>query len=159
MPELQQMKQSVARAVQELYGVVRVFEHGPSEEKSRVGCGVDHAHLHFVPVDLDLASAVSPFLPVTVRFSPAGSRECRIAHFSGDEYLYFEEPNGLGQIATHRGFGSQLFRRAIAAHLGMPEEFSWREHQQLTNVSATIATVRAWAKGQFAYDGPAENAA
>lgn len=33
------------------------FEHGPQDRDSSVGCGVDQAHLHLVPLPFDLLSA------------------------------------------------------------------------------------------------------
>src|SRR6266852_4207519 len=36
------------------FGPVTLFEHGPSYDGSRLGCGVDHAHLLVVPLPFDL---------------------------------------------------------------------------------------------------------
>ena len=34
---------------------VTMFEHGASHTGSIMGCGVDHAHVHLVPLDFNLA--------------------------------------------------------------------------------------------------------
>ncbi|MCI0722878.1 MAG: hypothetical protein L0338_28495 [Acidobacteria bacterium] len=143
--ELHEMKHIACSILQLLYGEVSVFEHGPSRGNCKVGCSVDHAHLHIVPVQFDLASAVTPFLPEDADWSRGGLAECRSAFHRGEDYLYLEQPIGAGRITTHRALGSQLFRRAIASRVGTPNQFDWREHPELPNVIATIKKVRAWA--------------
>lgn len=142
--ELNEFKAILYAALNECYGAAVAFEHGPSADNSAAGCGVDHAHLHMVPVTLDLTVEVTPYLPAGVRWTPAGLRECQEAHSNGLDYLYFEKPNERGRIATECALGSQLFRRAIAAELGIPEQYSWREHPQLRNTMETIKVIRSW---------------
>jgi diadenosine tetraphosphate (Ap4A) HIT family hydrolase len=136
--EMHQFKHFLFAELQRQYGQVCAFEHGPARANLSIGCGVDHAHLHIVPVAFDLASAVKSFLPKDASWSKAGLGECRDAFRRGQDYLYLEQPVGLGRIATHQQIGSQLFRRAIATRIGMPEQFNWREYPQVSNVSATI---------------------
>ncbi len=141
--EMQEMKHFICSVLQQYYGQVCTFEHGPSRANLSVGCGVDHAHLHIVPVAFDLASAVTSFLPEDAFWSEAGLEECRDAFGRCEDYLYLEQPIGAGRIAAHQGFGSQLFRRAIATRIGALNQFNWREYPQLPNVAATIDKVRA----------------
>ncbi len=143
--EAKHVKNALVSQMTRTYSSVCAFEHGPSKANSLIGCGVDHAHLHIVALKFDLLPAVQPFLPKDVRWSPASLAECQTAHSRGDDYLYLEQPIGLGRIASHGEFGSQLFRRAIASQIGLPDQFSWREHPQLSNVSATIHQARTWA--------------
>lgn len=140
--EMEQVKDNLYKLLVGVYGDVCAFEHGPSRANVSVGCGVDHAHLHLVPVAFDLCSAVAPFLPTDAAWNAGGLRECAAAFNRGEDYLYVEQAAGDGQIATHSDFGSQLLRRAIAARLGVPNQFNWREHPQLANISATIDTVQ-----------------
>lgn len=140
--EMQEMKRVVCSLLQKHYGKVCAFEHGPSRPNCRVGCGVDHAHLHFVPIGFDLASAVGPFLPQSVHWSEAGLRECQTAFTQGEDYLYLEQPIDTGRIAVYKGFGSQLFRRAIATQIGASNQFNWRQYPQFSNVTATVDKIR-----------------
>lgn len=140
--EAQEMKRILCSILQQHYGQVCAFEHGPSRPNCSVGCSVDHAHLHVVPVAFDLASAVSPFLPEDARWSEAGVKECQAAFGRGEDYLYLEQPIGAGRIVTHKEFESQLFRRAIAARIGALNQFNWREYPQLPNVLTTINKLR-----------------
>jgi ATP adenylyltransferase len=136
--EMQQLKETVCRQLQQNYGTVSAFEHGPGQKQRKVGCGVDHAHLHILPADFDLSGAVSPYLPAGARWSAANLAECRAAVNHGEDYLYLEQPIGNVRIVRHQDLGSQLFRRAIAAHLGAPDEFDWRDNPQMENVKQTI---------------------
>jgi diadenosine tetraphosphate (Ap4A) HIT family hydrolase len=147
--ELQAMKTCLCSALRQTHEHVCVFEHGPSKANLNIGCGVDHAHLHFLPAAFDLATAVAPFLPADTLWSQAQIEECQEAFYRGNDYLYLEQPIGAGRIATHRAFGSQLFRRAIASQIGATNQFNWREYPQLPNVHATINMVRAWDGGMF----------
>ena len=130
------------------YGTVAAFEHGPSMASRTVGCGVDHAHLHLVPLQFDLAAEVLPFLPDCVTWSNAGIEGCKNAHAQGEDYLYLEQPIGSGRITTHDEFGSQLFRKAIATRLGMHDQYNWHEYQQLATVMNTIDSVRTWSSSE-----------
>lgn len=141
--EMQEMKYLISSILQQHYGEVCIFEHGPSKAHISVGCGVDHAHIHFVPLTFDLGSAATPFLPEGIHWLESGFDGCKAAFSRGEDYLYFEQPVGYGYIAKHNGFASQVFRRAIASSIGFPDQFSWREHPQFTNVFATIDKLQA----------------
>ncbi len=141
-----EMKDFLCSALQEIYGNVCLFEHGPSRENLKLGCGVDHAHLHLVPIQFDISTAVSPFLPKDIIWSNAGLSQCQATFAQGEDYLYFEQPIGSGHIAVNQNLGSQLFRRAIASRVDTFSQFNWKEYPQLPNVSATINKVRAWKK-------------
>jgi ATP adenylyltransferase len=147
LPELQELKETVREHLTSIYGPVCMFEHGPAKEQRNVGCGVDHAHLHMVPVDFDLSAAVTPYLPRDSRLHEANLTDCQAASRDGEDYLYLEQPIGQGRIARHRDLGSQLFRRAIAAHLGVPGEFNWRTNPRIENVNQTIEAFKGVKQG------------
>jgi Diadenosine tetraphosphate (Ap4A) hydrolase and other HIT family hydrolases len=136
--ELEDMKAKVSAHVRSAYGEVCVFEHGPAFASGKVGCSVDHAHLHLVPLSFDLSEAARLFMPQDSEWSKASWRECREAHLAGKDYLYFEQPAGYGSISMHTDFGSQVFRRAIASQIGRPDAFNWREHPELDTITRTI---------------------
>ncbi len=141
---LNEFKNRLAGALEQRYGSVCAFEHGPSRENCLVGCGVDHAHLHLVPFSFDLCSAVAPYLPPRIAWSQASFAECQAAHQKGLDYLYLEQPIGYGRIVTHPKFGSQVFRRGIAARLGISHKFNWREYPEISTVLATVEEVKTW---------------
>lgn len=136
--EMQHVQRAAAVTLRRQYGELCAFEHGPHAAELRVGCGVDHAHLHLLPLDFDLAIAASRLMPPGARWEAADASACRSAFREGLDYLYVEQPLGRGRIAVHADFGSQVLRRAIAKHLGTPEKFDWRSHPQTQVVARTI---------------------
>lgn len=139
--ELEQTKSAVAQTLSQHYGQVCAFEHGPNSVNRQVGCGVDHAHLHLVPLDFDLRKAAEGFTPSELHWTPATLNSCRTVFRGGWDYLYIEQPLGHGYIAAHKALGSQILRKAVAAHLGVPEEFNWRDFPQFETISRTIRTL------------------
>lgn len=138
LEEMESMKSHVVTNLTGRYGDLCAFEHGPSEKGRKVGCGVDHAHLHIVPIDFDLATWSAPYLPPGVGWKEGDFSDCRAAFLQGHDYLYFEQPLGSGRIAVHDKFGSQIFRKAIAARTGIPDQFNWRDHPKFENIARTI---------------------
>jgi ATP adenylyltransferase len=140
--EMDSIKVRAVSTVSAEYGSVCVFEHGPSGANHQVGCGVDHAHTHIVPVDFDLAGAAEAFMPGDVRWHEnAAWGDCRKAFLDQSDYLYLEQANRPSLIATHDNFGNQVFRRAIAAQMGIPQQFNWREHPRIDVIGDTV---RRW---------------
>jgi len=140
--EMMEVKQELASRLSETFGDLCAFEHGASRTKRNVGCGVDHAHLHVVPINFELRRAAQRFLPSGQRWSSGNLDDCRKAYAEGRDYLYLEQPLGSGSIAVDDDFGSQVFRRAIANELGMSDEYNWREHPQFPNIVSTVRTLQ-----------------
>jgi diadenosine tetraphosphate (Ap4A) HIT family hydrolase len=135
--EFATFKQDVAARLSMVYGDICAFEHGPCAPRRQVGCGVDHAHVHLVPLGFDLGNAATAFVP-GVAWQPASWSECNRVVAQELDYLFVEQPLGSGRIAVANQFGSQVLRRAIASSLGRPEEFNWRTHRQELNIEKTI---------------------
>ena len=143
MDELDALKRAVCESLRDEFGEVWTFEHGPAAEKRTCGCGVDHAHLHAVPLAFDLIKRAKPFLPAEVDFQPGTLTDCRAAASRGLDYLYAEKwGSALGSIACSEEIGSQVFRRAVASHQHMVEQYNWREHQHLETVEKTIRRMK-----------------
>ena len=117
---------------------VVAFEHGPSAAKHGTGCGVDHAHLHLVPIECDLLATVRPFVPSTAEWKVCHWAERVDAYQSGLDYLYLKRPGSGGLITIANDFGSQVFRKAISSHLGIDGEFSWRDYPRIETVTRTM---------------------
>ena len=96
---------------------------------------------HLVPVHFNIVQSAVHYLPAATLWSPADWANCRRAYDASLDYLYVEQPHGVGQIAVGTGFGSQVLRRAIAAALGRPDEFDWRSHPQSHTIAKTLKTL------------------
>ncbi len=117
------------------------FEHGPGRSGEPLGCGVDHAHLHVVPLaqgPFETARTIAPEL-VWAAF-PAGIRGLADAT-AGSSYIYLEDEAGAW-LSVGEDLPSQLLRRAIAHDLGRSDEWNWRDHPQNETVGHTIASLR-----------------
>lgn len=126
---------------------VRIFEHGSQGQGSLVGCGVDHAHMHLVP----LRDTLEPWIR---RQSPSLDwhrvRLAQVAERAGDrEYLLYSDdvaaPDPRCLLSLPSQPTSQFFRRALASAQGRPKQFDYRVHAFLPNVSVTQATLTSWA--------------
>ena len=140
--EMEGLKSRVTTHLTSIYGNLCAFEHGPGKLGRQVGCGVDHAHLHVVPVNFDLIAASAPYLPPDVQWRDADLADCNAAFEEGHDYLYVEQPLGHGRIAVHDKFGSQIFRKAIAAQAGLPDQYNWRDYPKFENMARTIEACR-----------------
>jgi diadenosine tetraphosphate (Ap4A) HIT family hydrolase len=122
---------------------VVAFEHGPSAVEHGTGCGVDHAHLHLVPLEVDLVSLAAPFIDPNLHWYWGDWQERTDAYQAGLDYLFVKDQISGGHLIVAKDFGSQVFRKAIAAHLSMPAQFSWREYPMLHTLNRTIAGLTA----------------
>lgn len=143
IPELQELKTRMGELLESVYGPVCAFEHGPGKKRRNVGCGVDHAHLHMVPIAFDLATAAAPYLPQNSLWEKADQAQCQAAALDGLDYIYVEQPINRGRILRHQDMGSQTLRRAIAAHIGVSDDFNWRTHPQIENVNRTFRALES----------------
>jgi len=124
------------------FGPVTRFEHGPSQEGSVVGCGVDHAHLHLVPLDFDLAAAARRHpLARSLRWV-RGASASHAVHPANQAFLTVTTPFGEQWEATG-DIPSQFFRRVIAQELGVAERFDWRQESNPTALARTIGSLPA----------------
>lgn len=120
------------------------FEHGPKHVGSAVGCGVDYAHLHLI---LDAPFSLEGLMD-QVRTGSNLSWESIVSdqaygQLTGDgSYLVV----GQGQRAFFAmgvdNIGSQFLRRMVAATIGQPDTWNYRQHPQSQNIAQTIETFR-----------------
>jgi ATP adenylyltransferase len=152
--ELKRLKNYISLILHRHYGDVVVFEHGPHEPAERVGCGVDHAHLHVVPLNFDLLDAVPAVSNATLEWRAADGFQAAGNLFNArTPYLYVEQPVGNPKIAAAWDAPSQLFRRVIAQSIGSPGSFDWRTNPMELNVVSTIETVRgSFSSEEFSND-------
>ncbi|MCK1734811.1 hypothetical protein IVA79_12770 [Bradyrhizobium sp. 138] len=136
-----QIIEDIARSFGRNLTEVIWFEHGATEPRSIVGCGVDHAHIHIL--------LEPPFsferLCDEVR-SDVGLRWCS---GRGDAYTALDACQSYLVVGSGTQFllaqsvetaGSQFFRRAIARIVGREAAWDYRSHPHIENVAETIAT-------------------
>jgi ATP adenylyltransferase len=144
--ELNYLIDHVTQIIKNEYGNYIIFEHGPIEELTLVGCGVDYAHIHIVPIELDL-STINSISKSSWNWDAASGIEDSISfHDNGIPYIYFQDNFGSKYIGTSSKIPSQFFRRIISDILGVPEKFNWKEFYLLDNISATYAKLAKYKK-------------
>jgi ATP adenylyltransferase len=117
--------------------VVR-FEHGPAISQSKVGCGVDYAHLHIVPVNFDLIEGLETRLNVHYQWLEIESIQSLTSVPQDSDYLYYRNSANRHFVTHQKDIQSQLFRRVIAHQLSTPEAFDWKRFPQVDTVEETI---------------------
>jgi ATP adenylyltransferase len=132
----------IAEHWQDSFGPLTWFEHGPTEDRSSVGCGVDHAHLHLVPAgQLDLLAGARELFPYLAFREVSGPEAASIPVALGHSYLYLRTENGRSWLAASQDIPSQAFRRVIAHQQGRPDQYDWKAFQRLDAVEATLKLV------------------
>ena len=138
--EMERAQATLERLLVERFGgTVQLFEHGNSTSGTRVGCSVEHAHLHFVPGAPDVWPAVAREMDWRAMEHPL-DEEAR-----GREYIRYRRANGDWFICTvdaRRELPSQYMRRHLAHALGIAEEWNWREDRRFAVTAATMARLR-----------------
>jgi diadenosine tetraphosphate (Ap4A) HIT family hydrolase len=134
LEELEQLRQRVHSILTAEYGYCIFFEHGIRAEGSG-GCGIDHAHLHAVPV------AANGVLDV-LRREFGG---CAIHDFAGikeaieqeSSYLFFEDSSASRYVFPVTELPSQYMRKLVADSIDK-SDWDWRKCGQEPELIATL---------------------
>jgi diadenosine tetraphosphate (Ap4A) HIT family hydrolase len=137
-----ELQDSIEDVLRESFGALVAFEHG-SGNRNATGCGISHAHLHFVPVAKEpdqLPSA--PFLKWKA------CPEDRVDHLASvvsatDGYLFYLDSCERAWASQTSTMPSQ-FMRSWVAPLCLPTlDWDWRSDDGANPaVHATIAWMR-----------------
>ena len=144
LSELRLLTDFVSVAVRECFGDLALFEHGPVVPRQSVGCGVDHAHFHFVPTSCDLIDGLRGVFFEDLHWQEVQGISDAAGFPSSSPYLYVEQPFGRAFLTSHPRLGSQLFRRVIATHMGRQSSYDWRVFPEEQNAWCTAARIEAW---------------
>ncbi len=127
---------------------VRMFEHGAVNSRSPTGCGVDHAHLHLVPLDVDIRETFKELGP-TLNWETVESKFVASYTNRREYLLYCDDATALNPVccvAILRRPTSQFFRRAVASAIGKPSAYDYRHHPELHNVLETQKAMTRYAR-------------
>src|SRR5206468_4124900 len=111
------LRQKIALAAERKFGSVLFWEHGIACGASG-GCGVSHAHVHFLPMERPLLSELIPKL--IERFPDSQSiqfPQLREAVDALTSYLYWSTSSDSGVLERSNSIPSQLMRNIVAEHL------------------------------------------
>ena len=121
--ELDFLFRRVRKAIRKLYGVCIFFEHGIRGSGSG-GCGIDHAHMHAVPVAGDGVLAV-------LARDFGGWQIQRLADINekvdpSSSYLFYEASSAKRYVFPVQDLPSQYMRKLVAESIGK-RDWDWRK--------------------------------
>jgi ATP adenylyltransferase len=116
------------------------FEHGATEPRSIVGCGVDHAHIHILLTppfsfeglceEAQAEAGLGWFFGRGDAYAAIDSSQSYFVAGHGDQFLLAQSVEAAG---------SQFFRKAIARIVDRDAAWDYQSHPHMENVVETIA--------------------
>jgi ATP adenylyltransferase len=134
--EVEEIKGTLTRRMSSLYGRYVFFEHGARHARSG-GCGIDHAHLHALPLS---AAEVLPKLKDQFPHRRIGSLFELKSETSNASYLYCEDSPSESWVFFPTFLPSQYMRQLIAEALGI-SHWDWRQSGREDALLATRTEV------------------
>lgn len=129
----------IKESVENKFGPVVLFEHGSAGAGRTAGCGVDHAHMHIVPLNFDLRISVEKISNEVGKYEWTKVKT-RPASRPGFDYIYLSDKTG-SWITYAPLLPSQVIRRAIANEIGA-DEWDWKKDNQSERMLRVAATLR-----------------
>jgi ATP adenylyltransferase len=118
-------------------GTVYEFEHGPARAGGTLGCGVDQAHLHIVPLSVNLVEKVRSIPGTLINIPPDVSDAWSLVP-NGVDYLFVRNTETkLGAIVLPSTLRSQTIRQIIADGVGSSDAWDYREATGLKHAMRT----------------------
>jgi diadenosine tetraphosphate (Ap4A) HIT family hydrolase len=143
--ELGELQARVGRRLSSFGDRLFLFEHGNRMVGGALGCGVDQAHLHIVPLPFDLLQSVANNADNDIVWSSLnGASSFREAVLVDTEYVSIMNPSNreaiVGKVLRPK---SQWVRRVIAGELGCTKGWDYKRHPNLHNLLGTVAGYNA----------------
>lgn len=135
--ELTALLDHLDQAIRKTFASPTLFEHGAVCRNSGFGCGIDHAHLHVVPLPFDLLVASRNRLD-----NPWVRAKAPWLEPAQTPYLTIRRPGDAHWMrASPKAIQSQFFRRVIAEKLGSTE-FHYDRVPATENAVATLKALQ-----------------
>jgi len=141
--ELVSLYAETKEVLRNAYSTSIVFEHGAAGPALRAGCCVDHAHLHFVPVNVDLSPDLREAFP---EFRISSLLEIRALFEKPREYLYFETNDDRKYVYAVHDIPPQYLRRLVARKLGVEDKSDWAIYRGKQELLRTISKLSEWSR-------------
>lgn len=138
--ELEEIQEKCKKILCSKYSCPIFFEHGPIESKDKAGSCIDHAHLHVIPLKIDLTEDLKKRFPSKKIISIS---ELNFQKKMKLPYFYFENNKGEKHVfKIPEIVPSQYIRKLISNKLNDFSEWNWREHPYLKRFNETIKSIR-----------------
>lgn len=139
--ELEEMIGRVKKSLKKIYNTeVVVFEHGPKTSCSKGGGCLDHAHLHIIPLKIDIIRYLSKIFKLKLIRSFTALK--RVVKKTNTSYIYIESSAGKRYvISVEVPLPSQYLRRVIASLVGI-SCWDWKKNSDFKTFQKTIRSLR-----------------
>lgn len=124
-------------------GDVYCFEHGNATPGGPVGCGVDQAHLHLVPLTFDLLDAALRTEDASILWTEHEDVDSfpSLLPAEGEYLAIWDTAHRRGLVGGMSVPQSQWIRRLIAAQTGREEAWDYKTHPNVQNLLQTVDTL------------------
>jgi hypothetical protein len=140
--ELIDLQDSLAGDLRVFEPRIFAFEHGSDHRGSVLGCGVDQAHLHLVPLPFDLVEMARAECDDEVEWQSVCGMPLMSLPHEGEYVAVWQAGTEGGAIGFVKKPVSQWMRRLIARQLGIGEEWNYRTNLQTKKIRRTVDTLR-----------------
>ncbi len=142
--ELLTVIDEVKSLLKERFGSIISFEHGTTGEERAGGCGIDHAHVHFLPLPTEIEGL--PPVPGAAWAALGGNwlEDLQRLSAEGQPYVYFETQSRGRYVTTATSLPSQFMRRWVAEQIGLTT-WDWRE----STPASDYADAAAWMRNEM----------
>lgn len=132
--DLQKLITRTKQIVKRIYHSPIVFEHGLASCERKAGGCIDHAHLHFIPLTVDLNKILFD------KFAPEVLNDwSELADWQGRPYLLTENIEGPILISeVPDNLPSQFLRRQITTTLKIQKHWDWGGYLGLDEINNTL---------------------
>lgn len=138
--EFQTIASMTREKVEQAYGASITFEHGAAGASRSAGCGVNHAHLHVVPLAVDLRALIDASADTVGHYEWHVSSP-RPTLQPENDYIHLGDRSGFW-ITHSRSVPSQVVRRAIARELHL-DVWDWKSALREDLAHKTVSHLRA----------------
>lgn len=118
-----------------------IFEHGGISKSERGGCCVEHAHLHIVPLNIDVVGDIKNKFAICESVDSYEDVK-KIVEIYNKAYLFYENIYGKKYVLFNDFIPSQYFRQIICNKLGLNKRWDWRSYFFLGNIKKTFLDMR-----------------
>jgi ATP adenylyltransferase len=142
--ELEEIIGEVGGVVADQYVPPTIFEHGPSVHGEGIGCGIDHAHVHVVPLHFSLGDALrrsAEFRELDWKIAREGFLDCQRLSRARKPYVFVKEPQGSATYCTMPSLPCQAVRRVIAREVGLEGEYDYNRYSHIAYVRRTLERI------------------
>lgn len=135
-PELDSICQRVRRVLTDAYETPLFFEHGSISQTRKGGCCIDHAHIHAVPVKVDILQELAKHFG----YHQIENFDALKNQFKkGVPYFFYESNFGERYLfEVPEIVPSQYIQQVIAQKIRKPERWDWRMYFGIDELLGTI---------------------